>query len=314
MLRTKLAPILTCIALVGACSDSEVTEVHTSPVLEGRLPDALPLSERELAQLNQANQAMLAGLPEQVHRVLGELLTRDPIPPEVQFVAGSAAYELHQYGEAIDRIGDAVRSEAVYLSNSSALGFAHLKLGDFDAARTAFGRIVEVAPQKHKAHYGLGLAALSVDELEDARRSLLEALRLAPDYLKARFALARLLNAEGRPEEALDEVTFVVDRWPSHDEALYLRGRLLMTLGREEEAERMFARHELVYAANESLGGIAGRLGTSLDSPELRLQMVELYLSLEDVHEARRALSAALSLYPGHPLLEQARARLARGG
>jgi tetratricopeptide (TPR) repeat protein len=299
-LRSARAILAALLFLACACSDSGKPEP----------PVALPLSEADVARLARANQAMLAGLPERVHGVLGDLLTLDPTPPGVQFVAGSAAYELHQYGEAITRISDAVRVNAAYLPNSSALGFAYLKLGDFDAARAAFENIVEVAPHKHKAHYGLGLAALSVDDLEDARPSLIEALRLAPDYLKARFALARLLSAEGQHGEALNEVTVVVDRWPSHDEALYLRGRLLTALGRGQEAEKAFARHKFVYATKESLGGLAGRLGTSQDSPALRLQMVELHLGLGDVREARRALSAARSLYPGHPLLEQARSRL----
>ena len=64
-----------------------------------------------------------------------------------------------------------------YLASSSALGFAHHKLGDFDAARAAFEAIVAADPQRYKAHYGLGLVALSEGRLDAARPALEEALR-----------------------------------------------------------------------------------------------------------------------------------------
>lgn len=313
---------LGCLALLavlsGGCGEapapggasSQAVPGGASPAQQAPSDEAPPLSEEERARLGAAQQALLAGLPEQVHGLLGGLLEREPVPGDVQFVAGSAAYELHRYGEAVARLSDAVRKEPVYLPNSSALGFAHLKLGDFDAARTAFERIVEVAPGKHKAHYGLGLVALSLGRLPEARASLGESLRLSPDYLKALYAMARLLDEEGRSEEALATVTIVCERWPSHDEALYLRGRLLASLGREQEAAEAFERHEAVYSVKESLAGLGARLGTDADGPALRLQMMELFLRIGDVAEAARVLSAALRLYPDDPDLARARQQL----
>ncbi len=249
---------------------------------------------------------MLTGLPEHVHEALGPLLDADPVAADVQFVAGSAAYELHDYGEAVTRLTAAIALDRRLLPNSSALGFAHIKRGDFEAARAAFQAIVTAEPTKHKAHYGLGFVALALGELEPARNSLAEALRLSPDYLKAHFAQARLLHQEGRNEEALEALQPVLERWPSHEEAIYLQGRVLGELGRHEEAEVALERHRLVYSVKESLAGLASSLGTERDSPLLRARMAELHLSIGDGGEARRALAAGLALFPSDPTLLQA--------
>lgn len=313
----SLTPCAMLIAVASGCGDqpsnggpaSTQSEPRASTVASPPAAPA-PLTDADKMRIGRAQQALLAGLPEQVHGLLGDLLDRKPVAADAQFVAGSAAYDMHQYGEAVSRLSDAVRQQPSYLPNSSALGFAHLKLGDFDAARNAFTRIVETAPGKHKAHYGLGLVALSLGDLEGARSSLTEALHLSPDYLKAQFALARLLDEEGRTEEALAAVTVVTQRWPSHDEALYLMGRLLASLGREQEAEEVFARHDAVYAIKESLGGLGAQLGTATDGPALRLQMAELHARMGDIPEAGRTLSAALRLYPEDAGLQAAWKRL----
>ncbi len=270
-----------------------------------------PLAGEDLDRLRAALDAMRAGLPERVHDLLGPLLEREPVHADVAFVAGSAASDLQEYGEAVELLSTAVARDPKYLPNASALGFAHRRLGDFDAARDVFARITAADPSKHKAHYGLGLVALDVGDLPAARAALTESLRLAPGYLKAEYALARLLEREGRLPEALETVTDVVERWPSHDEALYLQGRLLTALGRTDEATAAFERQRAVYAVKESLAGLASALGTPADGPALRLRMAELQLGIGDVGEARRALRAGLALFPDDAGLREAWLRLA---
>jgi len=261
--------------------------------------------------LRAALGAMQAGLPEQVHQLLGGLLQRQPVPAEVQFVAGSAAYELQHYGEAVERLTAAVNAAPErFLAHSSALGFAHHKLGEFAQASECFERIVAVAPEAYKAHYGLALVALADGRLGEARTALERCLALQPDYEKARFAEARLLEAEGRDAAALAAVEQVVLAWPSHDEALYLMARLLARAGRQAESEAVLERRNKVYALRESLAALAARLGTPDDGPGVRLALAEMHLRLEERAEARKVLEGALRLYPGQPQLVAALERL----
>jgi tetratricopeptide (TPR) repeat protein len=305
--------VLAACALAMACgSEPGAPDIgQSAPATTSGGPSRPVLDEATARRIQDAQQVMLSGLPEQVHATLGDLLERSHVPADAQFVAGSAAYELQRYGEAVERLAAAVRDDPDrYLPNSSALGFAHHKLGDFDAARAAFEAVIEADDEKYKAHYGLGLVALSLGDVDAARTHLERCLELRSTYLKGRFAMARLLEMEGRTDDALAQVSTVVSEWPGHDEALFLMARLLQAQGREDEAEQVMARRNAVYAAKEQLAGLGVQLGTKTDGPLLRLQMVEIQMSIGDVREARQMLASARTLYPDDPALAAAWARL----
>ena len=83
-----------------------------------------------------------------------------------------------------------------------------------------------------------------------------------------------------------------------HEEALYPYARVLSALGDETGAERVMARHAEVYAAKETLGALVARQRNGLDSPELRGQMVTLWLQLGEWTEAYDACRAGLVAFP----------------
>jgi tetratricopeptide (TPR) repeat protein len=257
-----------------------------------------PLSAEDEALVGSALAAMRARDYEAVGAILKPLLDRDPASGDVLFIAGSAAYELQRYGDAVRLLSQAVVVKPQFLPTSSALGFAHQKLGAFEQASRAFAAIVAADPDAHKAHYGLGLVALDQGELETARAHLEQALAVDPDYLKARFHMARLLHEENRLEEARDALASLVDAWPSHEEALYRYARVLSELGDEEGAERVMARHTEVYAAKQQIGGLIARQRAGEDSPDLRRQIVTLWLQLGEFGEALDACRAARAAFP----------------
>jgi tetratricopeptide (TPR) repeat protein len=274
-------------------------------------PDASPaaptgpaaLDEPERAALAAAIRAQLASMPEQVGPLLEGLLARDPPPADAQFVAGSAAYDLGRYGEAAERLGDAVRRKPEFLPAASALGFAHRRLGDYDAAADVFARIVAVRPDAHKAHYGLGLLAVDVGRAGDARRHLEHALAVRPDYLKARFALARVLIEEGRLPEARAALEELLAHWPAHEQALYQLARVLGELGEDAASEAVLARREEIYRLGEEAGGLLVRRRAGEDDTRLAVRLVELYLALGEPDDARRELQLGLGAAPDEPAL-----------
>jgi tetratricopeptide (TPR) repeat protein len=273
--------------------------------------DAVPLSAQDLDLMDNALSAMQARDYDKVRTTLQPLLSRNPAHADALFVAGSAAYELQMYGDTVRMLSDAIRAKPVFVKNSSALGFAHHKLGAFDEAHDAFAAIVAEVPGAYKAHYGLGLVALDQGRLVPARGHLERALALQPAYLKARFHTARLLHEEGRLEQARDALAAVVDEWPSHEEALYRYARVLAELGQEADAERVMARHAEVYAAKGRIGALIASQRAGQDSAELRQRIVALWLQLGELSEAHDACSAAAHAFPESQVLADLLERVA---
>lgn len=302
LLRMTLAACLVGGCLPG-CGD------ETTAPADG--PPAAPLSAEDETRLREAEQLLVAQLHEQVPPRLAPLLARDPVPVQAQYLAGQAAYYLGQYGEATERLADVLaRAHDDYIGRSNALGFAHYKLGDFDASREVFAAIVEADPAAHKAHYGLGQVALTEGRYADAREHVERALQLASGYLKARFAMARVLDGLGESEAALAQTEELVQAWPSNEELLHLQAQLLRRLDREVEARAVEARRAQVYSIKEQVGDALGRIRAGEDNPLLRMRIVEGYLELGDVREALLQLGAGRTRWPDDPVLAQAEAQL----
>jgi len=284
---------------LALCACQDAAEPTESP--------AAPLSAEDEALVLSALTAMRARDYDAVGVALQPLLDREPPPGDALFIAGSAAYELQRYGDAVRLLSKAVQAKPEFVPTSSALGFAHHKLGAFNEASRVFAQIVAAEPTAYKAHYGLGLVALDQGNLKPARAHLEQALTQKPDYLKARFHMARLLHEEQRLDEARDALAEIVDAWPSHEEALYRYASVLSELGDEQGAERVMARHAEVYATKERIGGLIGRQRAGEDSPELRRQIVTLWLQLGEFGEGLDACRAAMAAFPSDQGLAELR-------
>jgi len=295
------------LSVIAACGDSGGS-TSDMPAVASPVPDEAaveaPLTPADQDVLRQAAAAVQADRFEDVARLLGPLLARTPPPADAQFIAGSAAYDLGDYAEAVTRLSDATVRKPIFVPNSSALGFAQFKLGDFAGARASFERIVAVNDGAYKAHYGLGLVSLSEGRLPEARAHLERALALSPGYLKARFQMARLLQEEARLPEAAAALQAVLAEWPTHEEALYRLSQVLQALGREAEAAATMTRHAQVYKAREAIGGLTQRIRSGGDQPGLHAEIVRLWRQVGDTEEAARSLANGLRRFPGDPELE----------
>lgn len=300
---TSRAAVSTALALAlvtGCGDDGPATPAGTAPPSSAQVP----LDPEAAALVSQALEAMRGRRWEEVGPILQPLLARPSPPPDAAWIAGSAAFELGRFTEAVEQLDDAVRRKPAFLPNASALGFARRELGDFAGAEATFQQILAARPTAHKARYGLGLVALDQGRLPDARRELEAALALDPGYLKAHAALGRLLFEEGRHEEARAELERVVEAWPGNEQALYLLAQAQSALGDPAAAEATLARRARVYAIKEQLGALITRRRAGAPTAAEYAQEVSLHLEIGETSEASRALALGLRAYPDAPALQ----------
>jgi len=262
-----------------------------------------PLDAEASERLGQALEAMRERRWEDVLPILQPLLDRPSPPPDATWIAGSAAFELGRYSEAVALLDDAVRRKPSFVPAAAALGFARRETGDFAGARATFEAIVAERRTAYKAHYGLGLVALDEGRTEEARRALEAALALEPEYLKAQAAVGRLLFEEGRHEEARVQLEQVTERWPGNEQVLYLLAQTQSALGDREAADATLARRAGIYRIKEQIGGLAlRRRAGSATAADYALE-IALQLELGDRGEAARTLALGLRAHPGAPEL-----------
>lgn len=80
-----------------------------------------------------------------------------------------------------------------------ALGRAQYDAGDYSAARTSFGALVDADPSDDYARFGLGLAALRTGDVDLAVGSLTLAVAMRPDNRHYSMALRRARATSRRP-------------------------------------------------------------------------------------------------------------------
>lgn len=293
------------LALAGAagCGD------EPAPAADAPAADA-PLDAEASERVGQALAAMREKRWEDVLPVLQPLLDRPSPPPDATWIAGSAAFELGRYAEAVALLDDAVRRKPAFVPAATALGFARRETGDFAGARATFEAVVAERPMAYKAHYGLGLVALDEGRADDARRALEAALALEPEYLKAQAAVGRLLFEEGQLEEARAQLEQVAGRWPGNEQVLYLLAQTQSGLGDREAADATLARRAEIYRVKEQIGGLAVRRRAGTATAADYALEIGLQLELGDRGEAARTLALGLRAHPGAPELTALARRL----
>ncbi len=153
-------------------------------------------------------------------------------------------------------------------------GFENLKLGNAEAARNLFEKVLKEQPNNADAlymsgvllrgqgrneeaaafisraigsdnsvaafHITLGAVLKEQKKLEEAQASFRRAIALDPDDEESRSSLAWLLNEAGRPEEAVEHLRHAVRLAPNKADLHCNLGVVLQTLGRDDEAARCY--------------------------------------------------------------------------
>ena len=106
-------------------------------------------------------------------------------------------------------------------------GVAALKRGDLASARTAFEKIIKLAPQIPEAHNSLGWVLLTQGDTDNAIVQFRTALKLKPAFVQAHINLANALSQKKNLEEAAAEARTAVTIAPKDSEAHRTLGRVL---------------------------------------------------------------------------------------
>lgn len=159
-------------------------------------------------------------------------------------------------------------------------GFAHYEATDYDDAVIAFDRFIQLHPADEEVGYAYYLKALSYYErISDVERD------------------------QGITETAMSALNDVVQRFPGTDYARDSALKLDLTrdqlAGKEMAIGRWYLRQEQYNAAIGRFRNVVDNYQTTTHVPEALHRLIEAYLSLGLVEEARATAAVLGYNYPG---------------
>ena len=107
----------------------------------------------------------------------------------------------------------------------SFLGSAHVRLGEKEAAKAAFRKVIEVDESYAEAYFNLGLLLADDGQNVEVEKLLRRATQLDPNSHRAHGRLGILLHEQGRYSEAEFELRRTVEIDPTDKTARYYLSR-----------------------------------------------------------------------------------------
>jgi predicted CXXCH cytochrome family protein len=234
-----------------------LAEVHDGSGMLGGValyyPPHLPSTPESELYLALAEVKNGANLPSAIARLQDALSKLPPADPDVYFEIGDACSKggkddeaIHWYNEALRRrasfrpaikqlaqalIDQGRFAQAVQVLRPAAavppaddglfaeLGDAYLHLRQFDLARQALQRAIEIDPEQPEARNFLGLMALKKDDAAEAEARFRDAVRYRPDYAEAYNNLGNVLAANHQYAEAAYDFQRAIAIDPQNAEA-----------------------------------------------------------------------------------------------
>jgi len=212
----------------------------------------------------------------------------DPESADIRFQLGrvlqalqdraAAQKELAKFQESKRRSRDATMAES-----AAARGNAHLKEGNYEAARREYQQAIEHNPADARLYYDISLAYAGLGDRAAQIRALEKAVEIDPKLARAQNELGIIYMDQGRLEAAGQAFQAAIDEDPQYAEAHNNLGVLYGRQGKNAAAEPLFRR------AIE-------------DDPDYVQAYVNLGLTLAALNrfkEAEEALREAEKLAPG---------------
>jgi tetratricopeptide (TPR) repeat protein len=168
--------------------------------------------------------------------------------------------------------------------------------GKKDDAITHYLDALKIAPDYYPAHNNLGSLYLSRSDFKSAEEQFQEAVRLDRNDAQAYFNLGNVFLLKGRYSESEAAVASGLQRQPDSAFGHFLQGSLYGRTGKLPEAEKSL------------------RTALQLDSTmwQAQLQLVGLYLQLQQRQLAVAELQAFLKAFPSAPAVPKAKDLLHR--
>jgi tetratricopeptide (TPR) repeat protein len=166
------------------------------------LPEDLPGARRELVMMaGRARYFMAARLMAAAQNAFEALVARYPDTPNVHYAFGVFLLS-EQPEKAVEQLTRELKVAPNNVWAKIQIAFAHIRRGEFDAAKPWAEQSVAEAPTEFVARNALGQVLLETGDVNGAIRELEAGVKLAPDSPVMYFALARALRRAGRTQEA----------------------------------------------------------------------------------------------------------------
>jgi tetratricopeptide (TPR) repeat protein len=222
-------------------------------------------SRRLLAQALAASGQLAEAVQE-----LEEAAATAPTDDELKFVLASGYLQMKKV-EAADRLFGEIASSRPIPQTHVLIGRTYRDSGEYDHAREALHKALEMDPRTTRAHYYLGTTALLQDgvlRLEYAIDEFRQELRLAPADPVTNLRLGIALVEARHTADALDPLQMATASASAPPDAWFYLGRCLLALDRAPEAvtalERALQLAQATTAGELRIGSIENQLGLAL--------------------------------------------------
>ena len=262
---------------------------------------------------------------------LSTLLGRNPDPETIAIDRAVGSHLQRDYSQAVEQCCQVLRTnpDNVYAMNH--LARALFNTGEKDRAESLLIRGLTLKPDFAEMHNNLGHVKRDKGDLAGAAQCFQRALELMPTFMDALMNMGTTQLALGRPEEALTLFRKVREVEPANFDAQVNIGSSLHMLKRYDEARKAYlsaieAAPERSLLARRQLGKLLIEAGEIDAAIEVKTELVRLYRKHAELHaelvsalelanrtdDAYEAVSNALALFPGQPILLYEKAKLQR--
>lgn len=219
-----------------------------------------------------AEALVAAGHPEQAVQELEEARGVLPDDLEVAFALASGYMRLKKT-DAADRLFQTIAAARPVAATYVLIGRTYRDFGEYQRARAALRKALEMDPAVRRAHYYLGTLTIMEEgyvRVDEAASQFRAELALAPNDPITHLRLGIVLEEAKRHTEALPSLEIAAREPSAAVEAFEYLGRCQLALGRAPEAV-VTLQHALDAAAGTSLdasriGRLHYQLGTALRS------------------------------------------------
>ena len=170
-------------------------------------------------------------------------LSADPL------TRGSASYDRGEYFSAIKELTEALEADPDNLEALYRRAWSYLSTNDYELGYADLDRMVKVAPNDARGHYGRGWAqylrsqqSMDPTPLQSALADMDRAIRLKPDYPQAYSDRGTIHYALGQTDQAMSDYNKALELDPNYTFAYFNRGVLHRELGDVDKALADFNR------------------------------------------------------------------------
>ncbi len=255
-------------------------------------PNATSIEREQMAQILQN---LAAGKKEKAIRLLEKYGT-ESASAVFDFTLASLYLEDDRAEDSIEHYRVAVRKHPNFSRAWRNLGLAHVRLGDFEKAAPAFGRVIELGGGDSLMYGFLGFANTNSGNHIAAETAYRMASLLEPKSLDWKLHLARCFFQQERFADAVSLSANLIEEHPDRADFWLLQASAYIGLGKPSQAAENY---ELVDGLGASTPESLNMLGDIYVNEELFAPAVDCYvrsIGLDPECELDRFIRAAKAL------------------